>query len=249
MRARLVLALLALGAALLLACGDARNGATFDPVSPEGGHPSGWLPEGHSVEAFASLPGCSECHGADFLGGISGVACTDCHLGNQVDIHPLAWDELVYARHAGYVETNGTPSCALGVCHGQSLTGVQDSGPSCVTACHLGGESSIHPLQWGAFAYALHDTFVQQNGPEACANGVCHGAGLNGVTESGPACDSCHLGGDFSVHPLDWTGDITAHGDFVTLNGSSTCANSVCHGRNLQGVLSSGISCFACHTF
>ncbi|MEJ2254040.1 MAG: hypothetical protein P8Y75_06700 [Nitrospirota bacterium] len=90
---------------------------------------------------------------------------------------------------------------------------------------------------------------MQQNGPEACANGACHGANLDGVTESGPACDSCHLGGDFSVHPLDWTGDITAHGDFVALNGSSTCANVVCHGRNLEGVLSSGISCFACHTF
>ncbi|MEJ2254039.1 MAG: hypothetical protein P8Y75_06695 [Nitrospirota bacterium] len=143
MRARLVLVLLALGAALLLACGDAREGATFDPISPEGGHPSGWLPEGHTVAAFMNLTDCSECHGVNFLGGISNVACTDCHLGNEVDIHPLAWDELVYARHAGYVETNGTSSCALGVCHGQSLTGVQDSGPSCVTACHLGDASSM----------------------------------------------------------------------------------------------------------
>jgi len=48
------------------------------------GHPYGWLDEdsanfhGARIASEGAI-GCTACHGSDFSGGISGVACSDCH--------------------------------------------------------------------------------------------------------------------------------------------------------------------------
>jgi len=52
------------------------------------GHPYGWLdknnPNYHGARiASEGITSCTACHGADFSGGISGVACSDCH-GNSL---------------------------------------------------------------------------------------------------------------------------------------------------------------------
>lgn len=219
-------------------CGDANPEATFDPDT---GHPSGWLPAGHAARASAGIASCTECHGAALDGGISAVGCTTCHLGSATEIHPLGWGDFAYSRHGDYVEANGAVSCSNISCHGANLEGVAGSGPSC-TSCHLGSESEIHPLSWGAFAYARHDEFVGTDGTTSCENGACHGPALSGVEESGPSCTSCHLGGVNSVHPTDWS-SLLSHGAYATTNGLSSCANGACHGRDLMGVTESGPSC------
>ncbi|GAB4390359.1 MAG: hypothetical protein Kow0025_21850 [Thermodesulfovibrionales bacterium] len=240
-----ILAAVALGALILLAgCGSSNPQASFDPQTD---HPADFLPERHAVQAAVSIDSCATCHGDDFSGGISGVACTNCHLGDEVTIHPAAWADLAAVRHGPFVEQNGNSSCSVAVCHGAALGGVQGSGPSC-TLCHVETADDVHPVAWGDFDYGLHGVYVFQNGTGACENAACHGASLGGVAESGPSCTSCHLGGVFSFHPVEWDQDFLLHADFVTQNGASSCRNAACHGANLQGVVLSGPPCSLCHT-
>lgn len=184
-------------AVLLAGCGDSNSSSNFAtgpgrPQAVSGIHPPDWLPSQHAIAAKADTLSCTDCHGNDFAGGTTNVACTKCHLGNQ---------------------------------------------------------QSVHPLQWGNFAYALHANYVKLNGTDSCANVNCHGANLQGVQGSGPSCTLCHMGGVFSKHPVDWDNNILAHRDYVAMHGSPACSVSVCHGTNLKGVFLSGPSCGACHPF
>jgi hypothetical protein len=175
-------------ASVLSGCGDRNSQSNFDAQS--GTHPAGWLPEGHKAAAQLNILSCTDCHGDDFTGGISKVACTKCHLGNQQEIHPLQWGQFAYALHGSFAKLNGTTSCANVLCHGSNLDGVGGTGPSC-TSCHLGGTTSHHPLPWN-IDITLHGGYVGQNGTSACRNVVCHGASLQGVFLSGPGCNACH---------------------------------------------------------
>jgi hypothetical protein len=155
--------------------------------------------------------------------------------------HPAGWLPNGHAAEAkASVET-----CI--VCHGTDLTG-STTHVSC-TQCHLGSPGSVHPTQWGNFAYALHPVYVKQNGTSTCANVTCHGLNLEGVPGSGPSCTQCHMGGIFSKHPVEWNTNIELHKDYVASNGSSSCRISVCHGTDLKGVFLSGLSCGTCHSF
>jgi hypothetical protein len=135
------------------------------------------------------------CHGTKLDGaGGTGPSCSSCHLGGVASVHPLTWAEPdadpSLHDHASYVRQNGTAACGNVVCHGADLKGVQDSGPSC-SSCHLGGPTSVHPLPWKA-DITLHGGYVGGNGTAACRNVNCHGAFLQGVFLSGPACNACH---------------------------------------------------------
>jgi hypothetical protein len=188
----------------LSGCGDKSSQGVFSADSG-GVHLAGWLPAGHRAAAAAGIESCTECHGGDFSGGISRVSCTRCHLGNQQSVHPLAWGNLVYARHPDYVIKNGTSACANIYCHGANLAGVVSSGPSC-TRCHIGGQLAVHPSgveTWlpqppgipGAkpAPAGSHGAYVKQFASTAsCQNAVCHGANLKGVDQSGLSCQACH---------------------------------------------------------
>jgi predicted CxxxxCH...CXXCH cytochrome family protein len=212
--------------------------------SDTGSHAANWLPEAHMTAAVSDMDSCSACHGADFAGGISGVSCTACHLGSTTSVHPANWIP-VYSTHGPYVNTNSTNACANRYCHGSSLTGVPDSGPSC-TSCHLGSPTSVHPADWVP-VYSTHGPYVKTNSTSACANQYCHGLSLTGVANSGPSCTSCHLGGLTSGHPADWVPIYSTHGPYVTANGTNSCSNQYCHGTTLAGVPDSGPSCTLCH--
>ena len=154
-------------------------------------------------------------------------------------IHPPGW---LPDGHTPEAKAN-VQSCAD--CHGNDFAG-GTTNIGC-TQCHLGNQNSIHPTQWGTFAYALHGNYVKVNGTSSCANVTCHGANLNGVPGSGPSCTQCHMGGPNSKHPVEWNTNIKLHKDYVASNGSSSCRSSVCHGTDLKGVFLSGPSCGACH--
>ncbi len=229
------------------ACSERNAQSPIDPDT--GGHSANWLPAAHMEAAKSDIDLCSSCHGADFKGGMSGVSCTTCHLGSPTSVHPPDWVP-VYSTHGSYAKTNSTAACANQYCHGTSLAGVSNSGPSC-TSCHLGGTASVHPPDWGSNIVTVHGTFVDSNGNAGCANVYCHGASLTGVTNSGSSCYSCHLGGVGSFHPSSWgtstTSVILTHADYVKTNGSTACANAACHGTNLSGVANSGPACVSCH--
>jgi hypothetical protein len=81
----------------------------------------------------------------------------------------------------------------------------------------------------------------------------CHGSQLDGGI-SGVRCDTCHIGGTTSAHPVDWAGTaiLTRHGPYVVANSTDSCKNRLCHGDTLQGVAGSGPSCnnvAPCHSF
>lgn len=180
-------------------CGDATSKSDLDPET--GMHPSGWLPAGHAGAGQSHLTTCQPCHGDDFHGGIAKVSCLLCHLGDQTHVHPLSWDDLVYALHGPYVDQNGTAACANAFCHGADLQGVAQSGPSC-TSCHIGGPTAIHP--WTAatdFSVSppQHAQYLAAHGgsTHSCRNDTCHGANLQGVFLSGPPCSECHPGESF----------------------------------------------------
>jgi len=195
----LVMAMLALLCLLPLAgCGDSNSQASFD--SATGTHPAGWLPSGHKIEALAHIDNCTQCHGSDFLGGTSKVACTSCHLGNPRAVHPELWGQFAYALHGSYVAQNGSARCATAECHGTDMSGVAGSGPSC-SSCHLGGNLAVHPTSWTRIFTTApgisptnlpdHGAYVNANGSAACATAVCHGTG--GVFLSGRSCLACHV--------------------------------------------------------
>ena len=242
-----LLSLIAVYLIVATGCGQPNPYASFDQDKASEGHAANWLPSKHADAASDNMDHCEECHGDDFYGGISGVACFDCHLGSEDSVHPETWADLAYARHGDYTETAGNSSCAIASCHGNNLDGIAASGPSC-TSCHMGGVASFHPDSWGDFAYALHGMEVELNGADTCSNSACHGAELDGVTESGPSCTSCHMDGLNSIHPLEWDDDILLHEDYVGNNGTTSCRNTACHGAMLEGVVSSGLACNACHS-
>lgn len=185
----------------LAGCGDKNSQSTFSADSGGTHVAADWMPGGHKAAATANIASCAECHGSDYAGGISKVACTQCHLGDQQNVHPLAWGLNNYSTsvsHGSYVVTNGTSACANVYCHGANLTGVTSSGPSC-TSCHIGGPLAVHPSSDAVWISPtstgtdFHGAYVVSNkSVAACANAVCHGTTLLGVTQSGPNCQTCH---------------------------------------------------------
>jgi hypothetical protein len=187
------------------------------------------------------------------LGLLGLTGCGDKNAKSNFDPdsgrHPADWLPVAHSVAAlAHIDTC-TP------CHGADFNGGISQVPC--SRCHLGGPFNVHPLEWdahGDLTYALHGGFVQQNGATACSNVFCHGANLQGVAASGPSCTSCHIGGPFSVHPVEWANQITLHGGYVLQNGTSGppnqgCRNVTCHGPTLEGVFLSGPACNDCHNF
>jgi len=194
---RKVLSLTVLLAALavLAGCGDSNPQTTFS--SDSGKHSvHGWGTGSHAAAARTDSAACTECHGSDLGGGISKVSCTSCHLGDEKNVHPLDWGNLGYLKHAQYVTQNGIASCRNAACHGESLSGVASSGPSC-TLCHLGGVVQVHPYpisEWSTPGNPnFHGTYLASHVTASCATAVCHGIDLNGVPGSGLSCQQCHV--------------------------------------------------------
>jgi hypothetical protein len=146
-------------------------------------------------------------------------------------------------------------------CHGQSF----ESGIAQVACnqCHLGGATSVHPLEWGNLPYAFHDDYVKSSGAASCATVYCHGANLLGVAESGPSCGiNCHMAGTPQA-PLKHAWIATTRGENIAghvayFNSNprnyTTCRNNACHGgagttAPPPGVFLSGPACNSngCH--
>jgi hypothetical protein len=188
---------------VLAGCGSNNPKSTFSTANGGAHTQVGWLPAGHMTAANSDLGSCAVCHGSDYSGGTSQVACTECHMGDQQNVHPLDWGYLAYAKHGAFVNQSGIASCNNMYCHGKTLAGVTSSGPSC-TSCHIGGPYRVHPgtgvdattdfNNWATNTTSsyFHGTYVTNNGVNSCENAVCHGTNLKGVTGSGSSCQACH---------------------------------------------------------
>lgn len=185
---------------IIAGCGASNDDNVFSSTSDEAHYQDNWLETKHSEAAVKDLEGCMDCHGDDFEGGISNTACTTCHLGDAINMHPVDWGDKAYAKHYEYIKNTGyieaLLSCNDSYCHGEDWLG-GDTGPSCRT-CHMGGVGLIHPISdvvvWakGTEDDESHATYVKSNGISSCALASCHGVNLEGVAETGMSCISCH---------------------------------------------------------
>ncbi|MFC1546907.1 hypothetical protein ACFL5M_00110 [Candidatus Neomarinimicrobiota bacterium] len=204
-------------------------------------HPSGWTtPDNEDFHgAWIAADGytsCKACHGSDFLGGITEIACsnTSCHPGAGAIPHPFGWttDEHVNF-HGDFIGTAGFPYCKT--CHGDSFGGGFSETPCSSTSCHTGVNAIPHPAGWITPADPnFHGDLVGSEGWSNCQK--CHGDDLDGgIAELACSSASCHTEGDAIPHPDEWTtsGADLFHGNWVREVGDAPCAD--CHGSDYLG--------------
>lgn len=219
---------------VFVGCSNPNDQSYFN--SDTGKHISNWLPATHMTAANTNLSTCADCHGADFAGGISNIACNLCHMGGATSIHPAGWLRDACFNHGAYALSNGTTACANIYCHGPNLSGVTGSGPSC-TKCHA--------MPHSATCGSCHAV------PPATGRHSAHmAAGLNIV------CGSCHAS-DCERHNNGIV-DVAISTAFsaksvgtVAFNGT-TCSKVSCHGGQLTpswtaGTINVNTQCTACH--
>jgi hypothetical protein len=191
--------LIAIVSALIIAvtgCSDSSTlSSSFDP---DEGHSAGWLPSGHKAAAQDDINDCAECHGSNFSGGIARVSCTDCHLGDENNVHPLTWTSA-FADHGPYVVANSPDSCGISVCHGVDFQG-GGVGVSC-DLCH-----ATYPHASGWADLTLHGAAARNNILD-CK--VCHArSGTPPIYDgngTGVDCQICHgTTASGAPHPARW---------------------------------------------
>jgi hypothetical protein len=152
------------GALLALSCSELKNELPA-PVAPGVKvHDASWsdplnVPLNsafHGRQLQAAQPqwndqSCRVCHGGDYAGGTSGVACYKCHAPYP---HSVAFP-VAAGRHRGYLRSTWFPLAACAECHGASYTG----GPVVAISCE---QSGCHV-----------DAAGNPKSPETC--NTCHG--------------------------------------------------------------------------
>jgi hypothetical protein len=246
---------------LAAACTDARKGGTiFD--SKTGKHPDNWIVDHRA--AFLTDPGqCTQCHGSDLKGGISGVSCysasfngMSCHA-NGPSGHPAGWSSPnshgASAKAAPDASlTHGFQTCEQ--CHGADFSGGIVN-TSCFT-CH--GVSAPHAQAPWVASVTSTMTHTTTNPTNAAVCGLCH---LSGRTP--PAYVALPPGtpvGCFDNtlchgqvgHAVGWA-NPDVHGaaaksvpSVTAMQGFSTC--QTCHGANFAGgIATTCLNTVGCH--
>ncbi len=165
------------------------------------------------------------CHGTDWKGGLSGVACSKCHSYPHAD----AWSTPAVHGPLAMGDLKIKNNCSL--CHGSDFSGGKTK-VSCLN-CHKGNYP--HPTGWSA--PDQHGAFVSKNGTGKCAT-QCHGVQLEGGL-SGVNCKTCH-----NVWPHPASGWMAQHGEKARGIGLNGCVG--CHKSDATGG-KTGVSCAKCH--
>lgn len=239
--------------------GGSADQACSDGTCHAGGsaipHPENWrMPGSENFHGnYASSGGfdpCAVCHGVDFSGGVTGIACSNtiCHSGPAAIPHPEGWTEPDSGNfHSNWIPVLGLDNCAS--CHGEEFEG--GAGGSCSNAsCHTGGNAIPHPTGWIATSSDdFHGDWIPTTGLSSCK--VCHGSDLSGGTiELACSNTTCHTS-LLIPHPQGWTisSDDDFHGDWVATVGLGYNSCDACHGDDLSGGIAE-IACSntICHT-
>ncbi len=189
--------LLVAGLFFLGGCGSSeKNESPFDQDNQQ--HPAGWK-WAHKTAALQDPAVCAECHGDDYSGGISNVACTSCHLNglpfvltNCSSCHGNPPSGTVYPNRAG-AHNAATGHFAAQVvfpdgcttCHSGAGSGTQNHDNGTVTVSLL---NNIYSARSGTAVY---------NADGTCSNVSCHGGQttpnwLTGTINVSTQCTSCH---------------------------------------------------------
>ncbi|HEX9019957.1 MAG TPA: hypothetical protein VF903_01710, partial [Nitrospirota bacterium] len=247
----LVLALCAAAAAtafMSVGCSKANNQSVLNPDT--GKHPANWYIDHRT--AFLSNPSqCSDCHGTDLRGGISGVSCFSanfneltCHTSGPSG-HPAGWSSpdshgAAAKSFPNAAQTAGFSTCQA--CHGSDFTGGIAS-RTCLNTigCHGANVAAPHsPAPWilSLTSTRTHTSTNSANGP-VC--GLCHLGGRtppayvtlptgttpgcfnNTLCHGEPACGTCHgTPPNGTVYP-NIAGQHSPHITASTVISCSTC--------------------------
>lgn len=242
----LAVALLA-AATVLTGCSEVNPASPLALLDASGNHPQGWAVV-HGSYAFPDGAICTECHGDNLDGGISGVSCsTDsfngqaCHA-NGPAFHPPQWLDKNAVGFHGDAYASGSSLCAL--CHdpGNPTT---PPGYNCLD-CHFSQDGTQRVPSGSGYSHGdsttAHQQFLGTADGDVCI--ACHQ--INAGFGYQPTCHNCH-----AVHPAGWS-DRTVHGASAMANpgaalGFDYCRS--CHGDDFTGG-SAGVSCLqpgACH--
>jgi len=269
----ILLAAFAAAAGCSTAESPAGSGNNMNHVLPSGSSVSGWLvvPSGGTHTSSATLDyianggssDCTQCHGSDLKGGISGVSCfanpAGCHHGpvvtGWVAAPPAAQQHGVSAKKAP--GSSGFASCQI--CHGADFRIPRGASNRTCYSCHT--LTPHAPRPWRGSPYTHTDTNTA-NAP-VCAQ--CHFPGSPNNPANHPATPApagtspgcfnntlCHGAGG-TPHPVGNTWVTTPpaaqpHGNSAkAANGFPDC--QVCHGASFAGS-GAAVSCLnnaACH--
>jgi predicted CxxxxCH...CXXCH cytochrome family protein len=158
-------------------------------------HPVGWInadgPAFHGLVArMDSSRQCQTCHGADYRGGNSGVACFTCHR-NYPHIENANWltltPDTTFHGWATLVDSVQGQSCTP--CHGADFRGTPIA-RSCYD-CHNGLHVGVNNEDTDT-----HRAFVASKGWALASCKVCHDSTFTGgpaaTVNEEAACTACH---------------------------------------------------------
>lgn len=191
---------------------------------PGTSHGDGWEGAGAHGATAKNAPGgsagfsvCKECHGNDYGGGITEIACETCH-GVPAPHPARPWRGRPYT----HTNTNSRNAAVCADCHRERA-----GNPSCfnTTLCH--GDRNVHPSNWAS--PSVHGADAKKNpgnsGFAECKR--CHGRDFSGG-ESDRSCFPCH--GLDAPHPANgWLGGGPSHTTTGEFN-ANVCAD--CHREN-----------------
>ena len=239
-------------AAIFTSCSAVNTDSPLSLVGPDGKHLAGWI-TAHGQYAAPDGSMCTDCHGSDLAGGISGVSCSvdiyngqSCHGSAGPAFHPADWldSSLTGEDWHGGAYLAGSPVNGLDCvdCHDPIGVAWPDGG-DCVV-CHFTPTGDRSP---GVWSHA--DNHSQWAGsPEEAVCIACHDINISFGNQT--FCHNCHGAGGIHQDP-DWAQraqhGVTAKQDPGTMTGFGTCA--VCHGSSFNGG-TSGVSCLnasGCH--
>ncbi len=186
-------------------------------------HPKGWLNQNslyfHGkilLDSTLTSDYCQDCHGQDYEGGSSNVACSDCH--DQFP-HPAGWISEDNSNFHGKLLLFNILSLAdCQSCHGDDLSG-GTSGVACAD-CH---ENYPHPAGFSdENSESFHAKYISQTlNWDILSCRSCHGTDYSGETgfqqtnclnchrsTNGPeACNTCHGSQNNAAPPEDLAGN------------------------------------------
>jgi hypothetical protein len=207
-------------------------------------HVSGWqdpaTPTSHGEYLKAKQWGtaeCKSCHGTDFAGGSSRVACTGCHATYP---HKAEWADTSAGSHGAYLLAGMGQITDCARCHGAAYDG-GTSNVSCY-GCH-----ALYPHVSGwqdPATLTSHGKYLKakQWGTAECKS--CHGTDFAGGS-SRVACTGCHATYPHSAAFAPAGG----HTAYMTAHGYPYAQCQTCHGSAYAGGAVVNVSCSStgCH--
>ncbi len=214
----LITVLLLLAGMLLMAgCGSEQRDSPFDADDQQ--HPADWRWT-HQAAAKQDPAVCTECHGADYSGGISKVACSSCHANGSpfvltgcTSCHGNPPSGTAAPNRTGAHNTNTGHFAAQVTLPDGCNTCHQGAGSG--TSNHYNGIADVKFLN----VYNAKSGVAVYNADGTCSKVSCHGGQttpnwLTGSLVVFSQCTSCHSSGTSAGNPeynSFWSGQHGLH--------------------------------------